>query len=277
MPASAMDLPLEIGTDSSLSIQEYLLPDSMHWLETLNNGDSNYNSLYNFGVFDAFESPDSDQTSLPPVPIDPSMAQSRSILSHPGSPLLQSTPNHRTTGSSTGERNLDMSEVYWDVMQPAVANWSPFFALPKRTSLSRFIRRYFGSFHRHQPLLHEPTWSPNNSSLPLVLAVCANGALYSLERTAAMEMHRIATDMLDPTDENLSTLQTMMLLGAFSAWCDPVAHFDTALKLHGQMTIAVRKAWAAAATLDQDGQPDDTLEWKRWLTRESRKRLADGI
>lgn len=272
---SVVDFTLGTSLDSSLSIQENLLPDSMNWQETLNSREHYTSGLDLFGSIDTFESPDLDQQSLPPVSIDPSMTQSRSILSYPGSPLLQNAPSNHPVRKHTSERDLEMSEVCWDAIRTAVANWSPLFALPKRAILSRFIRRYFASFHRHQPLLHEPTWSPNNSPLPLILAVCANGALYSLERTAAMEMHRIAIAMLEEACDSLPTLQAMMLLGAFSAWCDPIAHFDTALKLHGQMAISVRKAWAAAA--EHDGRPDDALAWEHWLERESRKRLEDGV
>jgi hypothetical protein len=59
-------------------------------------------------------------------------------------------------------------------------------------------------------------------------------------------MHRIAVAMLAPADGSLSPLQAMMLLAAFSAWDDPASHFDTALRLHGQMTIVVRQAWTSA-------------------------------
>lgn len=167
-----------------------------------------------------------------------------------------------------------MKEECWESIRLEVSRRNPSFILPNRQSMSRFMRRYFRSFHCDQPILHEPTWSPAESPIPLVLAVCANGAVYSLERTAAVEMHRLAVDTLTPDDGRLQTIQAMMLLAAFSAWDDPLTNFETTLKLHGYLTVAIRKAWAGVGI---HKSPGEALSWGNWKAEEALKRWHDSL
>ncbi|KAH9232869.1 hypothetical protein K456DRAFT_336704 [Colletotrichum gloeosporioides 23] len=144
------------------------------------------------------------------------------------------------------------------------------YVLPSKDELSRFIARYFGSFHRHQPFLHEPTWSASRSPVMLVLAVCANGALYSLERPTAFGLYKMAVQMTSLTDEGIHALQTMMLLTAFAAWSGTKEDLRTALQFHGRLAFAIRQEWA----LSEYGEGAETTTWEAWLARESLKRVT---
>ena len=142
------------------------------------------------------------------------------------------------------------------------------FVLPPRHNLFRFIQSYFKSFHRHQPFLHEPTWSPVEVPTPLVLAVCANGALYCLERDTAFSLYRAAVAMVKTDNQELWMLQTTMLLIAFAAWSGDNEDLRLALQLQSRLALDLPQMWARfGSTLDFSEQ-----DWQTWRELESMKR-----
>jgi hypothetical protein len=50
--------------------------------------------------------------------------------------------------------------------------------------------------NQHIPFLHIPTLDLNELAMPHLLAICAIGALYSLEKEDARRLHSISADLL---------------------------------------------------------------------------------
>lgn len=143
-------------------------------------------------------------------------------------------------------------------------------SIPDRHMMQQYIRRYFRTFHRHQPFLHEPTWSPNTAAIPLVMSVCANGALYSLEYDIARSLFSLAVAMLKREDHGIWVLQTLMPLTAFAAWSGKPEDIFQAVELQGRLILNLRYEWARVS------ESDDQVEtWEKWLERESLKRYFD--
>ncbi|KAK1850231.1 C2H2 transcription factor [Colletotrichum chrysophilum] len=242
------------------SMQDYLLQDTGIWLDNLDTTA--------FGALDTLETladTSSAQTTTPFSHVDFGDKAARNhILSQPDSPTLHDTINNR----SMPKDHLHVTESCWRRMQLETRKTDPQYVLPSKDELSRFIARYFGSFHRHQPFLHEPTWSASRSPVMLVLAVCANGALYSLEQPTAFGLYKMAVQMTSLADEGIHALQTMMLLTAFAAWSGTKEDLRTALQFHGRLAFAIRQEWA----LLEYGEGAETTAWEAWLARESLKR-----
>lgn len=191
-----------------------------------------------------------------------------SILSRPASPdqvindveIVDADPLLRSSTVS------EISDEYVNVMQNRISETSQFI-LPSRHELSGYISRYFGNFNRHQPLIHDATWLPNQAPVPLVLAVCANGSVYSLEHSDAVELYRLSLSLLRPTDSGIWVLQTLMLLTAFASWSGNQEDLQTAIQLHGRMTFALRQEWIL-----QVHDPMAQSSWDTWLAEETLKR-----
>ena len=64
--------------------------------------------------------------------------------------------------------------------------------LPDARSLSNCLEAYLTSFHLHLPIIHLPTLDLTNESSPLIMIMCAIGALYRLERDRARELYCVA-------------------------------------------------------------------------------------
>jgi hypothetical protein len=56
------------------------------------------------------------------------------------------------------------------------------FRLPTAAALQKCIRTYVDAFHVHLPIFHLPTMDLKSTPSPLILAICAIGAQYRLER-----------------------------------------------------------------------------------------------
>ncbi|KAH9222900.1 fungal-specific transcription factor domain-containing protein [Leptodontidium sp. 2 PMI_412] len=244
------------------SLQSCFLPDDLAWLDNFQLHPHPLDSLSWIASTPEKGASDSQPrlTQAPP-----------SILSRPSSPPA----THRESGtfvtatSSVKQQVNPISKTRRDTMQVDVHSFYPENVLPSAATLSSFIRRYFKSFHQHQPFLHEPTWSPDKAPTPLILAICANGALYSLERAVAVDLHRIAVTMIDKEDADIWVLQSLMLLMAFSAWGGSPTDLRTALHLHGRATLALRKSWSNKVKEDMS-----TTGWEIWREEESRKRIT---
>ncbi|THC88220.1 hypothetical protein EYZ11_012335 [Aspergillus tanneri] len=195
-----------------------------------------------------------------------------SLLSRPGSPPILEVPTDGAHSPDShwflGDRHR-ITEERWLSMQTDVSQ-AGVYKLPSHPTLSQFIRRYFGSFHRHQPFLHPPTWSPSTAKTALILAVCANGAVYSLEPDIAVELHKAAVACMQRDEKKgLWTLQTLMLVAAFAAWSGSSDDLAFALQCYGEMTMAVRREWSQM----QEEQEGFSC-WERWLERECLKRIT---
>lgn len=194
----------------------------------------------------------------------------RTILSRPSSPPL-STGNEESlnTGSVKASRAFEVTEEYRCVLQEQLKSTATY-TLPSRVALSRFVTQYFKSFHRHQPFLHEATWDPEQAPVALVLAVCANGALYSLERKTATDLYNIALKHLDLDGQGIHLLQTQMLLIAFAAWGGTIADIEPAMRIQASMTLRLRREEASYNDLANSS----TARWDIWRATESFKRYA---
>lgn len=71
------------------------------------------------------------------------------------------------------------------------------FRLPSSQQLDRFLTSYLTCFHHHFPIIHLQTLRNNNAGAPLVMAMCAIGALYRLNRKVAKDLWTWAQNMVD--------------------------------------------------------------------------------
>ncbi|CRG84136.1 hypothetical protein PISL3812_01463 [Talaromyces islandicus] len=226
------------------SLQNYFMPGNLNWLDSIHSCDER------------------------PSEID--LQRSHTTPSSSSCMFLQS-PIARDLGSNwLQDSALPLSPNRWDTMQREVRRYGNF-NLPDPPILCRFIDRYFETFHKHQPFIHQPSWSPDTAEVPLILALCANGAVYSLEFDIASELHRLAVTMLSSEDNSLSALQTMMLLAAFSAWNADCNNIRTAVQIQGRLALALRHEWTRAAGSDA---PQNEEVWESWLQKESLKRVS---
>ncbi|KAJ9641748.1 hypothetical protein H2204_002810 [Knufia peltigerae] len=69
------------------------------------------------------------------------------------------------------------------------------FVLPSKHALNRFVAIYIASFYEHNPVLHLPTMSLNNTSVELCLAIAAVGAHYCGEVDTSTKLYRVAKDV----------------------------------------------------------------------------------
>lgn len=216
------------------------------------------------GLLDAFANdpfePAQHHQGRPSIPSRPTSPSPRRAIDNVG--IVDAPLSHRSPDT------LEISDEYRNIMQSHISKTSQF-ALPSRHELSGYISRYFSNFNRHQPLIHEATWSPNEAPVPLVLAVCANGSVYSLEHSDAVELYRGSLSLLATTDSGIWALQTLMLLTAFASWSGNEEDLHTAIRLHGRMTLALRKEW-----ISQVDDPTAQSDWRAWLEAETCRRLV---
>lgn len=70
------------------------------------------------------------------------------------------------------------------------------FHLPPAIALQKCFRTFVDAFHVHLPIFHLPTMDLERTPSPLVLAMCAIGALYRLERKVAASLYHKADQAL---------------------------------------------------------------------------------
>jgi hypothetical protein len=191
-----------------------------------------------------------------------------SVLSRPTSPPPSVEPDLQSRHAMKRSRTFEISESLTKQLQQQLIDIQSTYVLPSRTSLSLFINQYFKSFHKHQPFLHEATWSPEHVPLSLLFAVCANGAVYSLERRIAKELNQQAIELLDLGDKGIHVLQTQMLLIAFAAWSGQADEIELALRIQSSMTLRLRKERCFL----EINETEIWDSWESWQTYESLKR-----
>ncbi|KAH6975050.1 hypothetical protein BKA56DRAFT_589963 [Ilyonectria sp. MPI-CAGE-AT-0026] len=170
---------------------------------------------------------------------------------------------------SQSEENLTITEDYWHSMQTQIDQiGGP--KLPSRTKLNQYIHRYLACFHRHQPLFHGSTWVLVECPVPLTLAVCANGALYNLERKIAVALFHAAVDLSKLAKKGISSLQLSMLLIAFAAWSGDTEDLDIAMQFHGCLALDLRREWTKVVAAPNF----DNTTWAEWREREILKRTT---
>jgi len=74
------------------------------------------------------------------------------------------------------------------------------FHLPGATALQKCLRTYVDAFHVHLPILHLQSLNFMQTPSPLILALCAIGALYRLERKIAANLYIKAVQALSTQD-----------------------------------------------------------------------------
>lgn len=75
------------------------------------------------------------------------------------------------------------------------------FRLPSAVALQKCVRTYVEAFHVHIPIFHFHTIDLESMPSPLLLAICAIGALYRLERKIAASLYLKADQALAATSE----------------------------------------------------------------------------
>ena len=136
----------------------------------------------------------------PPTNIDQAETPQANVFSRLGSPLpsLHSLiPDMQTRG--VGNRELlepgtgpcwKVSQADYVELQASVTRHSELlprdFVLPTRHTMSAYLERCINSLYKHQPCFHVPTFRVGNSSLELILAMCATGAQLRFESHLGM-------------------------------------------------------------------------------------------
>ena len=102
------------------------------------------------------------------------------------------------------------------------------FNLPGRADTNTFLEEYFNHFHHHLPFLHPESFSPNEVSPALLLAVLSIGALYSFKQEQAYTLHigsKVLVNQFLQNKENFSsrkcplwTMQATLLNMIFASW-----------------------------------------------------------
>ena len=70
------------------------------------------------------------------------------------------------------------------------------FRLPTAAALQKCIRTYVDAFHVHLPIFHLQTMDLETAPSPLILAICAIGAQYRLERKVSAALYLKADQAL---------------------------------------------------------------------------------
>lgn len=228
--------------------------DEADWLEhlpSLINGDSVANPEYPSGM-----------------PLLSTQAQPISMLSRPGSPPASHANDVDAVSSLLPSSSVALTKESYERLEGEVALVSDS-ALPPLSELCRFIRSYFSSFHRHQPFLHEASWSPQQSPPTLILALCANGALYDLEATVAKQLFDLALQLRSVNLSGLPFIQAYFLMIAFMAWSGSSKDIESATQLSANVIPELRRQWIDYESQDDDHQADPNALFRKECLRRS--------
>lgn len=256
-------------------MHNYVMPADMAWPDDVSGSDAmpdldivNIRQLFFPGGQQTLHDPinPSEVTEAPNY-------HDQSILSRVGSTAPSSTQHQGHAVASEPQSDstgvFHVSEQYRQFVQQQ-AHWVLEIQLPNRASLARFVQVYFRTFHRHQPFLHEATWQSMSVAAPLFLAVCANGALYSLEIDTAFDLYSIASKLVEEDDSGISTLQTLMLVIAFAAWSGDLREIEHALRLQSRLNTLLPRCWAG----HKRPSKDVSASWESWLEHERLQRFV---
>lgn len=171
--------PIIPNQEIDLTLQDCLLPSDLGWLDQIRLSQvSPKSDMSSIAQPHGYTIAASDSGSTGDAP---------SISSTSG--LLLESPKD-LDAVIFEKRSHVLGEEQWRHIQAEAVKHGQT-SIPDRHMMQQYIRRYFRTFHRHQPFLHEPTWSPNTAAIPLVMSVCANGALYSLEYDIARSLFSV--------------------------------------------------------------------------------------
>lgn len=109
---------------------------------------------------------------------------------------------------------------------------------PTKLAARRYIRAYFGSFQKHIPLLHVPTYLTHQCSDALQLAIYAIGALHVYNGTEAHQLYRAGHEVFLAQKSLLvpvERLQTLLLLTMFGSLSDDDSLRAEILPLQSQL------------------------------------------
>ncbi|EXJ73912.1 uncharacterized protein A1O5_02206 [Cladophialophora psammophila CBS 110553] len=88
---------------------------------------------------------------------------------------------------------------------------------PEALALEKCLRSYVDAFHIHLPILHVSSLTVEETSSPLILIMCAIGALYRLERKLAISMYRKASQAFDRSMSAwLAINESLVVIEAFN-------------------------------------------------------------
>lgn len=279
LPSDILPFPYH---DANANMQGYVMPSDMSWPDDMAGSDtipdidlSNIRELF----FPISQTTSAELADVGSHYLPAAESSGQSILSRLGSPTPGGSYYQHPTPADRGDtaRSFDIPEHYAQLVQQQVRQVSNI-DLPRRIALSRFVQAYFRTFHRHQPFLHEATWQPHTAAVPLFLAVCANGALYSLEIETAFLLYRAAAKMVEADDSDVSTLQTLMLVIAFAVWSGDGQEISLALRLQSRLTTLLPRCW----TRYKNHQHSSTASWEEWLDLQGLRRyvhhyVLDGV
>ncbi|KAL2695470.1 hypothetical protein AAEP93_003563 [Penicillium crustosum] len=144
---------------------------------------------------------------------------------------------------------------------------------PTKLAARRYIRAYFGSFQKHIPLLHVPTYLAHQCSEPLQLAIYAIGALHVYNETEARRLYRAGHEaflaqklLLVPVER----LQTLLLLTMFGSLSDDDDLREEILPLQSQLAEELHN-------IPKDVVSSESSSWDVWVQRETLKRTILNI
>ncbi|TKX18469.1 fungal specific transcription factor domain-containing protein 76 [Elsinoe australis] len=166
--------------------------------------------------------------------------------------------------------------------------------LPSEVILEKCLRAYLDCCHIHMPFLHLRTFKVNKCPSPLLLAMCAIGSLYRLERNLAGDLYDKASKALERTLANqalkmnlgwvkpkssvpnadyhpLWVAQTQHLIIFFSTFSGDPKAVRKGLDTLPQLTMDYR--FRAAALSHQRQTASDSQNWHDWIELESSKRV----
>ncbi|RDL40262.1 uncharacterized protein BP5553_00241 [Venustampulla echinocandica] len=157
--------------------------------------------------------------------------------------------------------------------------------LPSTSLLQRFLSSYQSCFHQHYPILHLASLDLEQVPSPLILAICAIGALYRLERKHSASLQQWADKAIRSISNfNPSTyksspspiwvVQCKFLLAFARAFSGIPAVVRTALESleYLSMEYTIRRI-----DLEKTRNPVQALSWANWVEIETSKRLLCGI
>jgi len=124
------------------------------------------------------------------------------------------------------------------------------FRLPSAVALQKCVRTYVEAFHVHYPMFHLHTFDLETTPSPLLLAICAIGALYRLER-------KIAASLYSKADQALAaaTSETRKAPRLLENWSQPP--FQTA-KVDEQLLWKSQTRFLLAMFTTFSGDPEAT-------------------
>lgn len=99
------------------------------------------------------------------------------------------------------------------------AEQSATFSLMSAASLQKCLRTYVDCFHVHLPLFHLHTLDLEHTPSPLLLSMCAIGALFRLERRVAVSLYGMATQSIQSV--LLDTGNVITIPNSLEEWVRP--------------------------------------------------------